>query len=251
MITGMVMSMLPPISSPANPEIRRLQRLVRAGERLAQGAFLVEGARIIDGFLDAGWQPRQILLRDDVEVALWPVEVQRRVPARVIDKLSSHRSPSGYVAEFALPAAGLIDPPAGGLICDGVADPGNLGTLIRSAAAFGIGQLVLVGGADPYAPKVVQASAGALARITVIRLASVEDVPALAPLVGLVVSGGIAPADLPPWPCWLVVGSEAHGISSELRARCSDLLTLPMPGETESLNAGVAGSLACYLIRGL
>lgn len=247
----------PPITSTANPEVKRLVRLQRAAGRREQGCFAVEGRRAIDGFIAAGWQPLRCFLRDDLAPPPgWGSATLRLMSTAVAERCSSQRSPSGYLAEFALPDPAALDPAAGGLVLAGVADPGNLGTLLRSAAAFGLGQVLLLGGADPWAPKVVQAGVGAQAGLAVRRVDDPDAVPALdevlagAPGCALVVDGGGA-AELPPPPLWLVVGSEAHGIPAEFVARCRHRLTLPMPGGTESLNAGVAGSIACFLVSGL
>ena len=110
-------------------------------------------------------------------------------------------------------------------------------------------QVVLVGGADPWSHKVVQASAGALATLVVHRLDPDDGLSVLAggaPRCALVVSGGTAPDLLVQGPRWLVVGSEAHGIRAEWSAACEERLTLPMPGGTESLNAAMAGAIACW-----
>jgi TrmH family RNA methyltransferase len=244
------------ITSTANSEVKRLVRLQRAAGRREQAVFLVEGLRAIDGFLVAGQVPRCLYLREDLEPpASWNQLPLRLVSRAVAERVSTQRSVSGYLAEFPLPASAELEPSRGGLVLAGVADPGNMGTLLRSAAAFGLAQVALLGGADPWAPKVVQASAGALASLRLQRSEG-EDPALLAALVAgapgcaLVVSGGQAAA-LPPPPLWMVVGSEAHGLGPELLAHCTHRLTLPMPGGGESLNAGVAGSIACFLAQGL
>lgn len=247
--------MLTPISSPANAEVRRLARLASAAGRSESGTFLVEGQRAIDGFLAAGWSPRQLLIADDLEAPPdWARPLLRKVSRVVADKISQHMTPSGYLAEFAVPTPPELDPGLGGLVTVGIADPGNLGTLLRSAAAFGVQQVLLVGGSDPFSPKVVRASAGALATLRLHRVARLDDSWTRAsstPTVALVVDGGRPLAEQPPWPVWLMVGSEAHGLDPDSLAHCHHRLTLPMANDVESLNAGVAGSLALFLLRGL
>ena len=243
------------LSSTANPEVRRLVRLQRAAGRRELGAFVVEGRRAIAAYLAAGWQPRACYLRADLDPPEeWAERSWRRISTAVATRCSTQRSPSGYLAEFALPGAATLDPARGGLVLAGVADPGNAGTLLRSAAAFALGQVLILGGADPWSPKVVQAGAGAqailaLRRVEAAAVAELEHLAAGAACCALVVAGG-AP-DLPPPPRWLVVGSEAHGLDPALLAACSHRLSLPMPGGSESLNAGVAGSIACFLAAGL
>ncbi|MGE3166584.1 MAG: TrmH family RNA methyltransferase [Planctomycetota bacterium] len=248
--------MLTPITSTRNPEVRRLCTLATAAGRREQGTFLVEGLRAIDGFLAAGWIPRQAFFVDTGEAPPhWSPLWARPVASLVAHKLSGQKTPSGFAAEFAIPVPAELDERHGGLVCAGVADPGNLGTLLRSAAAFGVEQVLLVGGADPFAPKVVQASAGALASLRLRRVDSIRlglGGSARAPIVGLVVDGGELLGAQPRWPVWLAVGGEAHGLDSEALACCDHRFTLPMPGAAiESLNAGVAGALALFLLRGL
>ncbi len=241
-----------PIRSPDNPLVKELRQLHRADERARLGAFLVEGRRAIDGFLDAGWQAQALLHpEDEAPPAAWPLAVARAASARVAARISQATTPSGWIASFALPAAVAPDASLGGLVLAEIADPGNAGTLIRSAAAFGCPQVHCIGGCDPWGHKVVQASAGALARVRLSRGDPDQGLSAVlggAPVTALVVSGGLAPQRLVAGPRWLVVGSEARGLRPEWQAACSDLVTLPMPGGVESLNAAVAGAIAGYLI---
>ena len=239
------------IMSPANPEIKRLKRLGTASERRRLGCFLVEGCRAITGFLDHGWCPQQILVEIDRPLPpAWREHPVRRVGDRVIAAVANSSTAAGYIAVFSIPGE---DVPwlaeEGGLVLCGVADPGNVGTLLRSAVAFQRPQIILLGGADPYAPKVVQASAGALAGARVRRIDAIGDLAPLVgsvPMAGLVVSDGQAIEQLAGQAVWLAVGSEAHGLSHEIIARCQHRITLPMPGGGESLNAAVAGSIALY-----
>ena len=244
--------MLPAISSTANAEVKRLAKLARSSGRRESNSFLVEGLRAISGFIEQGWQPLQVVVGDGEELpAAWPQERIRRVARVVIERISPVRSPSGYVAEFPLPEPPPLRAEAGGLVLWELADPGNLGTLLRSAAAFGIEQVVQVGGADPYAPKVVQASAGALAAVAVHRLEADVALSQLgAPTIALVVQDAAGIGELC-WPAWLVLGSEARGLPEQVAASCDRWVRLPMATGSESLNAGVAGSLACFLARGL
>lgn len=240
------------ISSVDNPLIKRLRRLHDVRHRRTDGAFLVEGVRAIAAFLAHGWTPLELLLGDEIdEPAEWRGRAITRVSTAVLGKLSQADTPSGYIASFAVPTPPQLDPAAGGLVLHGIADPGNLGTLIRCAAAFAVRQVVLIGGTDPFAYKVVQASAGELVTVALHR---VEAAQGLAPLAGgapccaLVVRDGVDPADLPRRARWLVVGSEAHGLDDAALAACAERVTLPMPGGTESLNAAMAGAIACYAL---
>lgn len=242
----------PVIESLTNPSVKRLVRLQKAAGRRESGSFVVEGRRAIDGLLSVGWEPRALWLRDDVDKpASWPTVAY--VSSAVMAKVSSAATPSGYLAEFAIPEASPPDPARGGLVLAEISDPGNLGTLIRTAAAIGWQQVVVAGGADPYAPKVVQATAGALAAVQISRQPDVLSALAACagggPRLALVARDGEPPRALP--TAWVVVGSEADGLSPAAVAACDVPVTLPMPGAVESLNAAVAGAIACYLVAGL
>lgn len=237
------------LASVANPLVKELLRLHDARGRREAGAFLVEGRRAIDGFLAAGMRPDLGLLREGEPLPQgWPPPLS--MSSAVARRLSQAMTPSGFLARFPLPAPRAVDPAAGGLVLVGIADPGNLGTLLRSAAAFACPQVALCGGADPWQHKVVQASVGALAKVQPIELPA-DAGPAVlaggAPLCGLVAEGGVAPEQLPPGPRWLLVGSEAHGLPAAWVAACAERLTLPMAPGVESLNAAVAGSIALYV----
>ena len=235
------------VTSVDNPLVKRLATLASATGRRAEGLFLAEGSRLIDGLVSAGWVPAYLLVRAELPVPEhWPEVI--RVSERVVGKLSQAATASGYCAAFPIPQPAPPDPSIGGIVLAGVADPGNVGTLIRSAAAFGIRQVVLSGGADPFGPKVVQATAGALALVTLHQVSGPAAVLGGAPCCGLVVADGVPPPALARGPRWLVVGGEAKGIPADWLAACSERLTLPMPGGTESLNAAIAGSIAAYLL---
>ncbi len=235
------------ISAPDNPLIKRLVQLHDASARREQQAFLAEGLRLIDGFIQAGWQPMELFVREDLSPPpTWPKATT--ISARVAQRLSSAATASGYAAVFALPAVPSLMATQGGMVLTGVSDPGNVGTLIRSAAAFGVRQIVLDGGADPFGSKAVSSSAGALALVALHRGGPELLHGSAAPCCALVVSGGKPPAALVAGPRWLVVGGEANGVPQPWLQVCSEFLTLPMPGGTESLNAAIAGSIAAYVL---
>lgn len=233
-----------------NPLVKELARLHDPSGRRAAGAFLVEGRRAIAGLLAAGWTPLRLCIREQEEIpAEWPAAVI--LGERAAKRASAASTPSGYLASFALPDPGPLDPAAGGLILAGVADPGNLGTLLRTAAAFAVGQVACLGGADPFGGKAVQASAGAIAAVRLFRPQAWEVFAGGAPLTALVPRGGQAPGAMAAGRRWLVVGGEADGIPPAGLAACAERLSLPMPGgAVESLNAAVAGAIALWEVFG-
>lgn len=236
-----------------NSVVKSLRALHRAVGREQQRGFLVEGMRSIEAFIAAGWSPDMLLVRADETVPPhWSRLPVRAMSDRAAARLSQASTPSGFLAKFSFPDQPALDPALGGLLLCQMNDPGNAGTLIRSSVAFGHMQVVLINSADPYAHKVVQSSAGALAAARLYRYRHWSEfmaVPGRAPLCALVVSGGQPPEALASRPRWLVIGNEARGLDEAVVTQCDERLTLPMPGGSESLNAAVAGSIACYALQ--
>jgi TrmH family RNA methyltransferase len=189
-----------------------------------------------------------LLLADPLQLpTAWTLDQVYHASSAVLEKLSAHKQNPGFLAEFTMPQQPVLDRTLGGMVLYKVADPGNAGTLIRSAAAFGWRQVLLLGSVDPYASKVVQASVGALAGVALHTCSAETNLGFLdggAPLAGLVLNGGRDPRQMPAQSRWLVVGSEAHGIEAHDVSRCQELISIPMQTGVESLNAAVAGSIA-------
>lgn len=192
---------------------------------------------------------RELLARVGAEVRVTAVD------ERVMARLSDAATPPGILAVVRTPDTTLPPGPHGSLlVLDGVGDPGNVGTLIRTAAAFGA-DVVSIGGADPFGPKAVRASAGACYHA---RIHRPEASTALAPVVrgggravlGLAADGDrtldAAARDIPEIGVALVVGSEPHGLSDGVRAALDGLVRIPMAAGVESLNVGAAGAIAMH-----
>jgi TrmH family RNA methyltransferase len=245
---------LPPVTSPSNPLVKELRLLHRPVGRRESSLFLAEGRRCCDGLLQAGLVPRELLVPQDAELPpAWPDVLIRPVSPKVFERVSQASSPSGWLGVFERPAAEDLDASRPALVAVDVADPGNLGTLLRSAAAFGVQQALIVGGADPFGHKAVQASAGVLGAVHLHRWEADEApdrLPAEARLVALAIDGQSLADASPGAAAWVVVGSEAHGLNDRWRVACAEAIRLPMAAGVESLNAGVAGSVALWELWG-
>ena len=181
--------------------------------------------------------------------------VTRATPG-VLEALSEAATPQGVVAVVEMGDSPLSSLPAGAdlvLVLDRIRDPGNAGTLVRSAVAAGAAAVVFTtGSVDVYSPKTVRASAASLFRATIVRDAALAEVSAHLSERGFVVVGADAGAETPydsldyTRPVAFVVGNEAWGIPEEDRALLTDAVTIPMPGDAESLNAGIAGSMLLF-----
>ena len=257
------------MSHPRAALARDLARGVR--ERRAAGLFLVEGPRGLSEALDAGVRLAFALVaagRADRSPAREIVERCRGagipvewVQDALLERIAPSETPTGLLAACPLPA-GCDDPgpvlaAAEGLVVLAVRiqNPGSIGTLVRSAAAFGAAGLVAAGGADPWGPKAVRASAGAIHRLPVARAEGAETDPSLLDaldregyrLVAAVPRGGLDPAEVD-WSgrVALLLGAEVAGLPAELVDR-AEAVTIPMAPGVESLAVPVAGSVLLAL----
>lgn len=178
------------------------------------------------------------------------------VASRIIGMLATTKTPQGIVAvveaapvspEEIAPDATLV------LVLDGVRDPGNAGTLARSALAAGADALVFGEmSVDPFHPKVVRASAGALLHLPIIDDADLEVVLPRLRSHGLVAVGADSHSNRPldevdlSGPVAIVIGNEGAGLGDAVTEACDVVVSIPMPGPTESLNAGIAGSVILF-----
>lgn len=240
------------ITSRTNPEIKAVAALSSAKERHRQQRFIAEGLRTVQTMIQAGMEPLCIYVTQQwintfatTDLAQIVVEVSQEV----MEKISQSESPSGILAVFPLikrPLQNLTP----GIVLAHVADPGNLGTLIRTCAAMGQKTVCCVGTVDPWNPKVIQATAGTIAQVNIIQ-GEWHEVVKQSPHLkkcALVVSDGTVPVKSTENNILLIIGNEASGIPQEWLPECDELYTLAMPGKTESLNAAIAGSIAMYLM---
>lgn len=245
------------IRSPHNPTIKHLRSLGARKIRAAERAFVVEGARAIQAGIDAGFLPHLILLRETASpeaerVAMASEAPIRRAAAPVFDPLANTTTPQGILAVFDEPE---FSPPAADapflLLLDHVADPGNLGTILRSAAGAGVDAVVLSPGCvDPYNPKVVRAAMGAHFVLPIIDATPevVAWVRARTPARWLAEGSGEARYSDPIWSggVSLIIGSEAHGATDWGRDLATGSIRIPLARRVESLNAGTAAAVILF-----
>lgn len=222
-----------PIASRHNTLVKR----IRAAIREHAGEIVIEGPKQVDDALANGW------------TALAVLERGRNITAAAFDAITETRSSQGVIGLFARPAS---DPTAilarrerVAVALDAVQDPGNVGTIVRLAAAFdAAGVLVLPGCADPFGPKAIRSSAGAILTVPVADITVEELLASGAPLVATAMNG--ATVDPPARDAVLIFGNEGAGVSQALLDRASTL-AIPMSGRVESLN--VASTAAVLLAR--
>ncbi len=243
---------------------RLIGRLRIRRQRERERSVLVEGLRAVNDALDAGADATFAVVTPALLANAVATDLVSRLRSccdttEVTDeefaKLADTDHPQGVLLVCRQPAPDIGSIPGEGalLVVDGVQDPGNLGTLVRSAVAFALdGVIVLDGTSDPWGPKAVRASAGTVFRIP-IWSATLSDAIEVLTTRGaevLVASGEGRPAasclsfDTP--LSALVLGNEGAGVRAELRQIARDTVAVPMKGTAESLNVGVAGSILMY-----
>lgn len=231
--------------------IRALQSKRRAREK--EGAFVIEGVRLLEEAARAGLAPRTILHTPEVDERtlaasrLFPNVPAQTVTPALLASVSETDSPAGVLAVVPFPSLACPSFPSFALILDRISDPGNLGTLLRTAEAAGVVAVYLMPGTvDVYNPKVVRAAMGAHFRLPIMEKTwDVLRVDAARTWV----------ADLAgeayPQVNWraaqaLIVSSEADGPSEAALAFTPNRVTIPMPGRAESLNAAVAAGILLF-----
>lgn len=214
-------------------------RLHRARERAERGLTIVEGPDLIRDVTSAGAVVRAVFaLEGTATVSATPVD------QRALERLAGTKNPRGPIAVVEIPVEWL-DRTRNLVVSVGVSDPGNVGTMIRTAAAFGWGFAYMEGSADPWAPKTIRAGAGGQFQTSVARIGSLAEIGEWS-TVAAVVAGGDPPNDIDSGPVALLIGEEAGGLADWIVERADHRLTIPTPGPTESLNAAVAAGIAVY-----
>ena len=248
------------ISSADNPHFKRLRRLVESGrERRKSGLSLLDGVHLIEAYREHVGEPEEIVASRS---ALANPEVQRLLscgkraalilPDALFRELSSVATPTGIMAVVALPAprhapAADLGPC---LLLDGVQDPGNVGSILRSAAAFGVRDVLLgIGCAQAWSPRVLRAGMGAHFAL---RLYEQCDLEAFARHYRGTLIATARDAEEPVYRAnlrgdvGLLLGSEGAGLSPALAALAHTAVRIPMPGQAESLNVAGAAAICLY-----
>jgi TrmH family RNA methyltransferase len=246
------------IESRQNPRVKELRAALSRTGRTPSGLIAIEGEHLVAEamrshlrfaavFLRDGYQP-PFALPDDAEHLLLPSDVFASAVAT--------EQPQGIAAlvhppVFSVAAIFRASTPLV-LVLAGLQDPGNVGTLLRSAEAFAAsGVLLLPGTASPWNPKALRASAGSAFRVPAVNATETEALDLLArhnvPAIATVARAGTPVGEAPLTnACALLIGNEGAGLSDSLLAAAAHRITIPMPGKVESLNAAIAGSLLLY-----
>lgn len=245
------------ITSVKNPMVRDLRMLKDRKNRESTGRFLVEGEVMIREAIKCGLAIRDVLAEEAYEDFAETLQGKARVclaARNVLENVCDTRTPQGVCASFDMPAPLEIDQAPDTIVAlDGVQDPGNVGTIWRTADAAGIQALLLgSGSADPLSPKVQRSAMGSGFRVPFMQSEQLsQTLTALAQSGYRIIASDLKGCDFysrpdPGRKYVLVIGNEARGISDAVRASADMLVKLPMRGGAESLNAAVAAGIMMY-----
>jgi TrmH family RNA methyltransferase len=223
------------ITSPHNEQLKAIRKLAGRKWRDKLREFVAEGEDLLAAADAAGWEPLARLVAEGS--GLEGEEVAPHLLAQVSQLGSGTRALAVYAQRWAPAPVGPLC-----LALWGVNDPGNVGTALRGALAFGASSVALgPGTADPYGPKAVRASMGALFEVPLARVRDAEDLPR--PLIGLAARSGRALGEVADVGT-ILVGAEREGLSAEVLAACDEVAHIPIANE--SLNAAMAATVALY-----
>ena len=240
------------ITSRSNPLITRFRKLASDRKlRRKEGLMVCEGPKMLSEALSWGFIPEIALVTEDFDDTL-PEETRTvQVPADLLRSAAPTQTPQKILFLAPIPAGSLPETLPGKryLILDGLQDPGNVGTLWRTADAFGANGLILLPGcADPWSPKTVRATMGACFRLPVWE-AALEEALSLCSGSGLPLYAAALRDDtldlreLSFDRCAVAIGSEGRGVSDAVLEACDATVKIPMTDRCESLNAAVAGAV--------
>lgn len=261
------------IQSRQNSRLKDLRKHFLRVDLANDGLIAIEGPKLLEEAVRSGLRVHSIFVREDITEATqetvagaqdaaghFPVPLRFRVTAEAFNYACATKTPQGMAALVEAPRWSLESLLAADprllLILAGLQNPGNIGTIVRTAEAFGASGILLTPGTvNPWNQKVLRASAGSTFRIPVVALKDVGILELLQqkdiPLYACAAHNGIAIGDAN--LCGrvaLVIGNEGAGISEEVLAHCSGTIHIPCPGPVESLNAAVAASILLYEASG-
>lgn len=237
------------IRSLSNPKIRQAAALKEKKYRDGEGLFLVEGKKMVREGLSLGAEIVTIFATEKL-AGEFPEKLTFPVSEEVFSKLSDEVSPEGVIAVLKKPAADLSPAAETCLFLDGLRDPGNVGTILRTAAACGVKRVFAANCCDCFSPKVIRSSMSGIYFVRVTEGKREELLPLIRPLPVVVtdMAGENVFSAKVQKPFCLVVGSEAFGVSDQLSAAADKTVSLPMEKNVESLNAAISLSVILYTL---
>lgn len=236
------------ITSKSNPIIKTVASLAEKKFRKQLGLYLVEGIKPVKECIGAGCEIQRIICTPENENSFPEATV---VSDGVFKSISSEKTPQGVIAVVKIPYTQIKPPEGCCLVLDCLQDPGNLGTVIRTANAAGYNEIYLINCTDPYSPKAVRASMSGIFFVKLYQGTREEVLNALngVPIICADMGGENVFGFNPPEKFCLCIGNEGGGISEEVFERASHTVKIPMRETCESLNAAVSAGIAMYALK--
>ena len=236
------------ISSKDNALIKKVSSLSDKKYRKLYGQFIVESVKAVGECLKAKMDVEIIICTQDLAPNYPNAQV---VTDAVFSKISTEKSPQGVLAVVNIPKRELSAPKGDCLLLDRLQDPGNLGTIIRTANAAGYDDIYLVNCTDAYSPKAIRASMGGVFNVNLYE-GSLEQVLKVLDGVQILsadMDGENVFSFIPNNRYCLCIGNEGNGLSEELMTRSDNTVKIPMRGSCESLNAAISAAIAMYALK--
>ncbi len=252
------------ITSPDNIEIKDAKKLHDSKNRKEKQLFFFEGIHLLEEYIKAGKKPQRVFLTEKNCDFIEDFEGKRIISQKLYDKITAENAPQGIftiaecssvdvVHEDASTLLNHLNAPA--IVLESMRDPGNVGTVIRTAASLGVNIIFTEDCADIFNPKVIRASMGAIFSEKIYIVPSAELLAKEAVVSGYNVYGAILDKNAKPLTkininekSLFIIGNEGSGIKKETVSACNNFAYIPMTGKTESLNAAVAASIIIWEI---
>lgn len=237
------------VTSAQNPTIKLIRSLAEKKHRQEHGLFVAEGPNVLERARAEGWEPAYLLSTTHCEP--WGNAALLRVDEKVMGQVSAQKNPPEQIGVFRQRWAEAVKPEGVWVALEDMRDPGNLGTIIRTADAAGAAGVILAGqSCDPWAGDCVRATMGSVFAMPLVRMEQPDFLAFLRTWPGETVGTHLKATESYRrsyrLPSLLVMGSEGRGLSEEAAAACSTLVRIPMKGGAESLNVAIATGLMLF-----
>lgn len=243
------------ITSTQNSQVKKWKKLHTRKERVKTDLFLIEGFHLIEEAKQSNWEIKEVIFREDVDVPTWCEDLNIYIVSKsVFQHIAQTSTPQGMVAvvrikEWARFTGNHV------LLIDRIQDPGNLGTIIRTADAAGFSAVILgKGTVDPFNDKVIRATQGSLFHIPIFQadlLAKINELKQTGFTIwATALQDSKKYTELPvPEKVALILGNEGAGVDSDLLHEANSIVNIPILGKAESLNVSVAAGILMYYLR--
>ena len=237
------------ITSPHNPTIKLIRALVEKKHRQDHGLFIAEGEKVLDRARREGWEPEYLLTTSHAEP--WGKAALMHIDDKMMGSLSAQKNSPRQLGVFRQRMRPNADPKGSWVALEDMRDPGNLGTIIRTADAAGAAGIILIGqSCDPWGPECVRATMGSIFGVPLVKLelGGFLDLAKAWPgeSIGTHLQATQSYRRSYKQPTLLVMGSEGKGLSEQAAKACSSLVRIPMKDGAQSLNVAIATALILY-----